>query len=173
MLRNPLWQKKRLGIMQRDDFTCQHCGCKERELQVHHRVYHKGAKPWEYEDNELITLCDRCHEAETDAKATHYETFKEICDLARGIGLSEQFIGSVLSHMLNAIAFISNKSDEYGNYGSEEETLKNVLFGTQILSDAQILFRRGIKFSQEEEAKVKEFCRNIYDIYEKERKKNK
>lgn len=173
MLRSPLWQKKRLEIMQRDDFTCQHCGSKERELQVHHRIYHKDAKPWEYEDNELITLCDRCHEAETDAKATHYETFKEICDLAREIGLSEQFIDSVLSHMLNAIAFISNKSDEYGIYGSEEETLKNVLFGTQILSDAQILFRRGIKLSQEEEAKVKEFCRNIYDIYEKERKKNK
>ena len=169
MLRSPLWQKKRLEIMQRDDFTCQHCGCKERELQVHHRVYHKGAKPWEYDDSELITLCDRCHEAETDAKANHYETFKEICDLAREVGLSEQFIDSVLSHMLNAIAFISNKSDEYGIYGSEEETLKNVLFGTQILSDAQILFRRGIKFSQEEEAKVKDFCRNIYDIYEKER----
>ena len=170
MLRSPLWQKKRLEIMQRDDFTCQHCGCKERELQVHHRVYHKGAKPWEYDDSELITLCDRCHEAETDAKATHYETFKEICDLARKIGLSEQFIDSVLSHMLNAIAFISNKSDEYGIYGSEEETLKNVLFGTQILSDAQILFSRGIKLPQEEEAKVKDYCRNIYDVYERQMK---
>lgn len=175
MLRSPLWQKKRWEIMQRDDFTCQHCGCKERELQVHHRVYHKGAKPWEYDDSELITLCARCHDAETDAKATHYETFKEICDIAREIGLSEQFIDSVLSHMLSAIAFISNKSDEYGIYGSEEETLKNVLFGTQILSDAQILFSRGIKLSQVEEAKVKDYCRNIYDVYErqmKEKQKN-
>ena len=69
MLRSPLWQKKRLEIMQRDDFTCQHCGCKERELQVHHRVYHKGAKPWEYDDSELITLCDRCHDAEIGVRA--------------------------------------------------------------------------------------------------------
>ena len=172
MLRNPLWQKKRLEIMQRDDFTCQHCGSKERELQVHHRIYHKGSKPWEYEDKELITLCSQCHEAETDAKANHYEIFKEICDLAREIGLSEQFIDSILNNMLSAIAFISNKSDEYGFCGIEEETLKNVLFGTQILNDAKILFRSGINLSKEEETQVKSCCGDIYDIYEKEKKMN-
>lgn len=60
-LKHPKWQKKRLEIMQRDNFTCQMCGAKDKPLHVHHLVYKKGQKPWEYEDNSLITLCEECH----------------------------------------------------------------------------------------------------------------
>ena len=61
-LRSPLWQKKRLEIMQRDNFTCCKCGCTHKELQVHHIKYIKGRKPWEYDNEDLITLCNDCHE---------------------------------------------------------------------------------------------------------------
>jgi 5-methylcytosine-specific restriction endonuclease McrA len=30
--KSPLWQKKRLEIMNRDKFTCQECGEKEKQL---------------------------------------------------------------------------------------------------------------------------------------------
>lgn len=64
LLRSPMWQKKRLEIMERDNFTCQHCGCTHKVLQVHHREYIKGRKPWKYEDDNLVTLCEDCHEKE-------------------------------------------------------------------------------------------------------------
>lgn len=60
-LKDPRWQKKRLEIMQRDNFTCQYCGATDKELQVHHRFYLNGRKPWEYSNSALITLCDNCH----------------------------------------------------------------------------------------------------------------
>ena len=61
-LANPLWQKKRLEILNRDNWACQWCANKEMELHVHHTFYEKGKEPWEYEDYCLITLCKDCHD---------------------------------------------------------------------------------------------------------------
>lgn len=61
-LRDPRWQKKRLEIMERDEFTCQICGCKDKTLNVHHRHYSRGREPWEYDGNALVTLCEPCHD---------------------------------------------------------------------------------------------------------------
>jgi hypothetical protein len=60
-LKSPKWQKKRLEIMQRDNFTCQLCGDKETTLNVHHIVYINNKKCWEYKNKDLITLCEHCH----------------------------------------------------------------------------------------------------------------
>jgi len=62
-LKSPKWQKKRLEILERDKFTCRICGDKEKELHVHHRIYKKNLKMWEYEDYILLTLCSDCHES--------------------------------------------------------------------------------------------------------------
>lgn len=62
-LRHPNWQRRRLEIMQRDNFCCSSCSDKEITLNVHHRRYVKGRMPWEYTDAELVTLCRPCHEA--------------------------------------------------------------------------------------------------------------
>ena len=61
--RHPKWQKKRLEVLQRDDFTCQKCGDAETELHVHHRTYHRGRKVWETPIDDLVTLCKPCHKA--------------------------------------------------------------------------------------------------------------
>jgi len=61
LLKDPRWQKKRLQILERDDFTCQGCGGKENTLHVHHKEYVYGRMPWEYDDEELITYCEDCH----------------------------------------------------------------------------------------------------------------
>lgn len=67
-LKSPLWQKKRLEIMQRDNFTCQDCGDTESQLQVHHKSYTFGNNVWEYDNDNLITLCETCHSCLTDLK---------------------------------------------------------------------------------------------------------
>lgn len=60
-LKSPLWQKKRLEILNRDGFMCMDCGDAENMLSVHHKYYTKGAEPWEYPSECYITVCDDCH----------------------------------------------------------------------------------------------------------------
>lgn len=61
LLKDPRWQKKRLKIMERDNFTCQMCSDTHSTLTVHHKRYVWGRKPWEYTDKDLITFCEDCH----------------------------------------------------------------------------------------------------------------
>jgi hypothetical protein len=61
-LRDPRWQKKRLEIMERDDWACRDCSGRNATLHVHHNYYTYGKQPWEYPDSALVTLCDGCHE---------------------------------------------------------------------------------------------------------------
>jgi len=67
LYRRPEWQRKRLEVMEAADFQCQDCEASDRTLNVHHRFYKKGAKPWEYEAGELICLCEQCHSARHNA----------------------------------------------------------------------------------------------------------
>lgn len=94
LLSDPRWQRKRLEIMHRDDFTCQHCGAKDKTINVHHKYYFPGNDPWDYANNALITLCNDCHEFEHDNKEIPYLmhelnelgfTNKMIEDILRGI----------------------------------------------------------------------------------------
>jgi len=61
LLKHPKWQKKRLEILERDNFTCQLCGDKETCLNIHHKKYISNRKPWKYDNEDLITLCEDCH----------------------------------------------------------------------------------------------------------------
>lgn len=60
-LRDPRWQKKRLEVMERDKFCCRRCYDRDSTLNVHHFAYRRGLAPWEYRNNELVTLCEDCH----------------------------------------------------------------------------------------------------------------
>jgi hypothetical protein len=59
-LKDPRWQKKRLEILERDEFTCRDCGSKDKTLHVHHCHYERG-DPWNAHDGLLMTLCEGCH----------------------------------------------------------------------------------------------------------------
>ena len=60
-LMDPRWQRKRLEVLQRDDFTCQGCYSKETTLHVHHRHYERDKDPWDYDLDDLTTVCADCH----------------------------------------------------------------------------------------------------------------
>ena len=59
-LKDGRWQKKRLEIFTRDKFECLCCH-ETFQLSVHHLHYEADLKPWEYDNDSLVTLCDRCH----------------------------------------------------------------------------------------------------------------
>lgn len=65
-LKDPRWQKLRLQIFERDQWKCQICGDDESTLNVHHRWYDRGAEPWEASPECLVTLCETCHENESN-----------------------------------------------------------------------------------------------------------
>lgn len=67
-LKDPRWQKKRLEILSRDNFSCRFCGDTKTELQVHHKSYF--GEPWEQANDELLTLCRYCH---NDLRFVYYE----------------------------------------------------------------------------------------------------
>ena len=58
-LKSPKWQKKRLEILQRDNFKCVLCGDTETELHVNHKKY--TGEPHEAPNEDLETLCKYCH----------------------------------------------------------------------------------------------------------------
>jgi len=72
-LKDPRWQKKRLKILERDDWTCQCCGDKSSTLHVHHLKYSPG-NPWDINENYLITLCEDCHENEHQIRDEYEST---------------------------------------------------------------------------------------------------
>lgn len=63
-LKHPKWQKKRLDILNRDEFKCKQCGSEEDMLNIHHICY--DGDPWNVSDDLLITLCESCHKIETE-----------------------------------------------------------------------------------------------------------
>jgi len=77
LLKDPRWQRKRLEILDRDGWTCRECSSREKTLHVHHRSY-DGRKPWEYEEDLLLTLCEDCHGSVTEAAKALKQVLSEI-----------------------------------------------------------------------------------------------
>jgi hypothetical protein len=65
-LKDPRWQKKRLEILNRDEFTCQFCFDKESTLHVHHVKYSNN--PWDIDNQYLLSLCSDCHQSVENVK---------------------------------------------------------------------------------------------------------
>lgn len=60
-LKDPRWQKKRLEILQRDNWKCQCCGSEKGTLHAHHIIYEENLEPWEYDNHKIRTYCESCH----------------------------------------------------------------------------------------------------------------
>lgn len=75
-LKDPRWQKKRLEIFQRDNFTCVKCLDTEDTLHVHHRKYEYDKDPWDIDNCYLITVCEDCHKTCENRKKLKKEAEK-------------------------------------------------------------------------------------------------
>lgn len=112
------WKNKRTGILKRDNFRCLRCKTtytisaysgnnkiylfkdnspnpdnKYINLQVHHTLYIYNKLPWEYEDDELETLCNICHNElhnNEDVKVWDENQYNQVkfgsCDRCSGKG---------------------------------------------------------------------------------------
>lgn len=78
-LKDPRWQKKRLEVMEFNDFTCELCGDSEQTLNIHHKEYFKGLEPWEYEIGQLSCICETCHESAHE----QFDLLKWVCSFAK------------------------------------------------------------------------------------------
>lgn len=91
-LKHPMWQRKRLEILERDKFTCTSCLSEDQTLHVHHLYYVKGAEPWDYPSSSLITLCHECHAADHEVSAT---IEKELIRNLRTLGCDSDSLDSL------------------------------------------------------------------------------
>jgi len=98
-LLDPRWQKKRLEILQRDDWACQSCGDTESTLHVHHRRYLSGKDPWDIDSCLLVTLCDVCHESE---KADMKSAIEDLI-----LSIKERFLSAEVSSINEGLAFLT------------------------------------------------------------------
>jgi hypothetical protein len=99
-LKDPRWQKKRLKILERDEWQCQKCGEKENTLHVHHLRYFPNKEPWEYLDEDLLTLCCDCHEYETEARK-EYES--QLIDMLRAMRFLADDVQGVMDFLFAAV----------------------------------------------------------------------
>lgn len=74
-LKDPRWQKKRLEVLQSDNFTCRLCGDTETTLHVHHLLYPESRNPWDSSVDEMVTLCECCHCLVTKTKHDCYSEY--------------------------------------------------------------------------------------------------
>lgn len=119
-LKDPRWQKKRLEVLNRDEWCCQHCYDNESTLCVHHKKYLPGKEPWDYPLEYFITLCESCHEEETETRQSIEKNlidelklkFPSSCDV---LDLVSGFYELKLVHSAEVVAsmikwFLSNEN---------------------------------------------------------------
>lgn len=111
-LKDPRWQKKRLEILERDEWTCRKCGDTKKTLNVHHMRYIPGREPWDIDSRLLLTLCESCHEEEKELRQQYendlLEILKDQCFLADDVysiasaflGLSSQYPSDVTATII-------------------------------------------------------------------------
>jgi len=94
-LKDPRWQKKRLEIMERADFSCECCpNIGNTTLHIHHGYYEKNVEPWEYPNETLWCLCEGCHIEAQTAKEKIYRKIAEI---------NSVYYGSFLVDAINTV----------------------------------------------------------------------
>lgn len=109
-LKDPRWQRKRLEILQRDDWACQCCRDKASTLQVHHKQYH--GNPWDAPDDSLETLCEECHANRTSLNKLFLGLdSKKANEIGALMAWSSEQIQSARSMACDAYSYNMSKSD--------------------------------------------------------------
>lgn len=60
-LQDPRWKDFCRRFRDSRGNACQYCKLTNAPLEVHHKFYLLGRQAWEYEFNDMILVCKRCH----------------------------------------------------------------------------------------------------------------
>lgn len=96
-LKHPKWHRKRLEILERDNYKCRECGRSDLKLHIHHGYYKKGVMAWDYDNKYLHTLCEKCH------KDYHYF-------LDKLMELSGEMLPSAIQYLYKILESINAKA---------------------------------------------------------------
>lgn len=129
LLKHPKWQKKRLKILEQDNFTCQLCGDTETTLHVHHFMYN-GKEPWEIDDGCLITYCEDCHSIVEHMNFKKNEESKE--SITKFIGKKLVYENGfvtllIISNELNMVWIIEKMNSQIHMTDFSLESMKEIL----------------------------------------------
>lgn len=119
-LKHPEWQKMRLRVLERENFTCQSCGSAEKTLHVHHTFYKKGAAPWEYPEASLQCLCEDCHKEAGELAAT---IARLLAAIAPHSAFQMHAIGYLLALQAEGAVQDDPRAEPSGIYTADYETL--------------------------------------------------
>jgi len=89
--KSTIWEHKRLEILRRDNHECQKCKAKglySKAKTVHHIKHLKDRPDLALDDNNLISLCNACHNEEHPEK---FEKFRENWESANKPDISERW----------------------------------------------------------------------------------
>ena len=140
-LKSPKWQKKRLQILERDNWRCQGCGNKQDTLNVHHMWYTNGKEPWEYDDECYVTLCDECHSSEHNSRKLYEDSLIE--ELRQ-----KQFMADDVQNILIAIHCMNERSNRDDVIRAFEKLLEDPSLVNLVLNvyvGRREILRRGIE----------------------------
>ncbi len=102
-LKDPRWQKKRLEIFTRDEWTCQLCSNTKDTLVVHHRLYFPDTEPWNYPNDLLVTLCESCHSRESANRTIDEDNLLLV--------LRKQFYSSMVASLSSCLGMVHYSGD--------------------------------------------------------------
>jgi len=113
-LKDPRWIKKRVEILERDDWVCQNCGedtttLHVHQLHVHHTCYKAHINPWDYKKELLITLCETCHKKEHDKVNGHFKDVERAVQDAKETG----YLISDIEYLVNTFIDKFNSRDDF------------------------------------------------------------
>ncbi len=92
---HPYWQKKRLEILDRDEYRCLSCGDMDTQLHVHHKSYDKDCMIWEYDNKNFITLCSQCHKEIHDIKTE----IKSVVDMGFTVPDTAKYLQKIVIYL--------------------------------------------------------------------------
>jgi hypothetical protein len=112
------WRELREQIFKIDSYTCQRCFRAKTDgaiLQVHHKNYFKGRKPWDYPLGMLETICKGCHAAEHGIIAPRVGWEFLGCDDLGGLDGHCDLCGTEIRH----VYFVSHPNWHVLNVGTD------------------------------------------------------
>lgn len=162
LLQDPRWQKKRLKIMERDNFTCHDTGATDEQLHVHHCWYAKGS-PWETPDEFLLTLSNDAHQhrqgleqrakkalglimAKTPCEGPGYaDRLGELVESMEAMALKDPKEDTIMPTMLNYVVYEDLLHFFYKACGPSFENVDSVLKSANFMDETEIALGLPIK----------------------------